>query len=322
MSRFDRDLRDSQDWQGWEDNKAHKYAIRVGDALYPVKQIVALATGMPVAEFSGGEGSGQANEYVRNRGFEVVPLRQRNPKWTRDELILALDLYLRHRPHLAEKDSSQIQELSNILNRIGTALGVHGDLSFRNNNGVYMKLMNFRRLDPDYTSDGKVGLTRGGKDEEEVWQEFAQNPGHCHQVALAIRAAIEQAAVLPVPVADEHTDDYVEAQEGRLLTALHRHRERSRKIVDRKKAAVLKQRGRLACDVCGFDFERTYGARGAGFIECHHTRPVSESAATMTRLTDLALVCANCHRMIHAARPWLTLADLSALIAAPKRQEG
>lgn len=75
LALFDRELRDSQDWQGWEGNKPHKYAIRAGDRLYPAKQIVALATEMPVAEFSGGERSGQANEYVRDRGFEVVRLR-------------------------------------------------------------------------------------------------------------------------------------------------------------------------------------------------------------------------------------------------------
>jgi hypothetical protein len=86
LALFDRELRDSRDWQGWENNKVHKYAIRAGDRLYPVKQIVSLATEMPVSEFSGGEGSGQAKDYVRDRGFEVVPLRQRNPKWPRDEL--------------------------------------------------------------------------------------------------------------------------------------------------------------------------------------------------------------------------------------------
>jgi hypothetical protein len=36
-------------------------------------------------------------------------------------------------------------------------------------NGIYMKMMNFRRFDPAFTSAGKVDLTRGNKDEEEVW---------------------------------------------------------------------------------------------------------------------------------------------------------
>ena len=99
-----------------------------------------------------------------------------------------------------------------------------------------------------------------------------------------------------------------------MLTAVHRRRERDPKIVKRKKEAVLRETGQLACKVCGFDFARTYGERGEGFIECHHTRPLSEGGAAMTRLDDLALVCANCHRMIHAKKPWLTVEELIAQI--------
>jgi predicted HNH restriction endonuclease len=29
-----------------------------------------------------------------------------------------------------------------------------------------------------------------------------------------------------------------------------------------------------------------------------------------TRTDDLALICANCHRLIHGGLPWLTLDDL------------
>jgi 5-methylcytosine-specific restriction protein A len=107
----------------------------------------------------------------------------------------------------------------------------------------------------------------------------------------------------------------MDAQEGRLLTVLHRRRERSRKLVEEKKAKVLRAQQRLACEVCGFDFARTYGKRGEGFIECHHTLPVSESLGVKTSLKDLALVCANCHRMVHAQRPWLTLDELRGLLA-------
>ncbi len=50
-------------------------------------------------------------------------------------------------------------------------------------------------------------------------------------------------------------------------------------------------------------------------MEAHHTRPVHEiNPGQVTRLADLALVCANCHRMIHARRPWLTMPELRALL--------
>ncbi len=57
--------------------------------------------------------------------------------------------------------------------------------SFRNASGVYMKLMNFRRLDPEYTAGGRMGLTRGAKGDEEVWREFAGRPRSANDIALS-----------------------------------------------------------------------------------------------------------------------------------------
>jgi 5-methylcytosine-specific restriction protein A len=45
--------------------------------------------------------------------------------------------------------------------------------------------------------------------------------------------------------------------------------------------------------VCGFDFEATYGARGARYTECHHAVPLHVSGKKTTRLVDLVLLCAN-----------------------------
>jgi predicted HNH restriction endonuclease len=51
---------------------------------------------------------------------------------------------------------------------------------------------------------------------------------------------------------------------------------------------------------CGFDFERAYGELGRGYAHVHHKRPLSErDGDEVTRLEDLAVVCANCHAMIH-----------------------
>lgn len=69
---FDNDLRTRKEWQGWEDNQAHRYAIDVDGIKYPAKKIVSLATGLPVGEFSGGN---PTNSYLEKRGFKVVQLR-------------------------------------------------------------------------------------------------------------------------------------------------------------------------------------------------------------------------------------------------------
>lgn len=69
-------------------------------------------------------------------------------------------------------------------------------------------------------------------------------------------------------------------------------------------------RGRLECEVCGFDFATRYGDLGTGFIEAHHILPLAAAGPATTRLADLALVCSNCHRMLHRAKPWMTPEEL------------
>ncbi|WP_427888645.1 HNH endonuclease [Kribbella sp. GL6] len=58
---------------------------------------------------------------------------------------------------------------------------------------------------------------------------------------------------------------------------------------------------------CGFDFNATYGTCGSGYIECHHRTPLGVTGQTHTLLADLALICSNCHRMIHPTRISLTV---------------
>lgn len=102
--------------------------------------------------------------------------------------------------------------------------------------------------------------------------------------------------------------------EGAALYRLHRQLERDTTLAKKAKQKRLAETGCLWCDVCGFDFEREYGVLGAGFIEAHHTIPVSElTGETKTQLADLALVCSNCHRMLHRGPQLLTIDELRAL---------
>jgi len=56
----------------------------------------------------------------------------------------------------------------------------------------------------------------------------------------------------------------------------------------------------LNCEVCGFSFCEKYGDDlGKGFIEVHHKTPLHESKRTETTANDIALICSNCHKMIH-----------------------
>jgi 5-methylcytosine-specific restriction enzyme A len=73
--------------------------------------------------------------------------------------------------------------------------------------------------------------------------------------------------------------------------------------------------GKLACEACGFDFRERYVDHGEGFIECHHAKPVHRlKPGDKTKVGDLRLLCSNCHRMVHARRPWLTLEQLVTVL--------
>ena len=299
--------------------KARSYFIERDGDLYDSKAIAGAAHGfvppdwepLKPGDFSGGERT--VARVLRRLGFTVINMEPRNPAWVRDELILALHFYLRFRDRLPDKASAEIADLSADINALGRRLGLVGGETFRNSNGVYMKLMNFRRFDPQYTESGRVGLQRGGKGEEIVWAEFAADPDRLERVAAAIRGGLSED---DMPKAEDASDpDIAEVEEGQLLTRLHRRRERNRKLINRKKAAFAKAHGHVFCEACGFDFQERYGERGTGFIECHHIKPVHTlRLGDKTKLADLRLLCANCHRMVHAKSPWLTLTELINLL--------
>jgi len=165
-----------------------------------------------------------------------------------------------------------------------------------------MKLCNFLRFDPNYPG---VGLKGGGKLEEAVWNQFSVNRDKLETVAKAI---VSNAPNVPRPTKIETEQEDEEFEEGLILTRLHKIRERSPSVIAKKKKAVLKQTGKLVCEVCGFDFFKKYGQIGKGFAECHHTKPVSKlKLGEKTKLRELSILCANCHRMIHRTNPLLSL---------------
>jgi 5-methylcytosine-specific restriction enzyme A len=300
---------------------AKSYFVFFDGKKYPSKAIFGVAHGfgedglepLKFDDFSGGEQ--QVARPLRNLGFTVTGSKPRNPNWTRDELIIALRLYMDWEGNPPGKGSKEIIGLSETLNKLGRLLGIVAGEDYRNANGVYMKLMNFRRFDETYQSQGKTGLMSGGKIEAEIWSEFANDPARLANASDTIISFVDSDEEQP-STANDSEEDRLEASEGKLVTRTHHARERSAAIARKKKDQVLKSEGRLACEVCGFDFAATYGGRGENFIECHHTKPVSElRPGQKTKLGDLALVCANCHRMIHARRPWLSLGELKTTLA-------
>src|SRR5262245_21187327 len=156
----------------------------------------------------------------------------RNPPWTTDELVLALALYFEH-GWLDDKNPLVI-ELSGVLNALPHSAG---DAStFRNPNGVAMKLANFLALDPDYPG---AGLTRGGRAEPELWEAWTNRRDECRALEAAIRAGVATATLPPSLEDDEGRP------EGAIVLTEHRRRERSSVVTRQRKQQVRDEHGHL-----------------------------------------------------------------------------
>jgi 5-methylcytosine-specific restriction protein A len=169
---------------------------------------------------------------------------------------------------------------------------------------------NFLSLNPDVPA---TGMSRGGQLDRVIFVRYTHDRQQFHRIAELLRAGAAEPGLLPA----EPVEDESDVEEGRLLFRSHRARERDRRLVGRKKAEALATRGKLDCEVCGFDFAVTYGELGQGFAEIHHVVPLAATGVTKTRLADLAVLCANCHRMAHHRRPWASIQELRILIQTP-----
>ncbi len=112
-------------------------------------------------------------------------------------------------------------------------------------------------------------------------------------------------------------NDQIEVKEGAVIYKLHKYRERDTKIIKKKKEKEFIRLGKLPCEACTFDFFQKYGKLGYKYIECHHRTPLAEfSSTTRTTLDDLALVCSNCHRMLHRRVDTLSVEGLRQMLTA------
>lgn len=185
---------------------------------------------------------------------------------------------------------------------------------FRNPNGVTLKLSNFLPFDESYK--GK-GMTGGSKLDEEIFKAFVDRQDELRAIASQIRQVVSDEK-LSRRVSEIENDDLINNDsvlEGQTLYKLHKVFERDRKIVEQKKKQAFLRFGKIGCKVCVFVFDEFYGEIGKNFIECHHRTPLSKlKAEAKTSLDSLALVCSNCHRMLHRRIDNVSVEELRMMI--------
>jgi 5-methylcytosine-specific restriction enzyme A len=234
----------------------------------------------------------------------------RNPDWEWEELVLACDIVMQNGRRSLPADNPQVIELSELLQRMTVHRPEVRRTDFRNPNGVGRKTADIATALPGYT--GRP--TNGGRRDKEVIAKFIAEPDVMHGLAESIRASAAKGEPpdFPRDVGYENESEI----EGRYLLRWHAYRERNPKLRTKKINSVLARGQALSCECCDFDFSQTYGERGRGYIECHHVEPLHVSGESPRTIRDLALLCSNCHRMIHAKPPWPTPAQLRDMIRA------
>jgi hypothetical protein len=111
-------------------------------------------------------------------------------------------------------------------------------------------------------------------------------------------------AVRPPVAAD--TD--LSAIEGDPRMFFHVRRERDPSLAEAKREAARAAEGRLECEACGFTTQAIFPGLNGEVCEIHHRLPLAEAPEPLTtRLEDLAVLCATCHRAIHRTNPLMTI---------------
>ena len=85
----------------------------------------------------------------------------------------------------------------------------------------------------------------------------------------------------------------------------HMRLERRPELAKRKKADMLAIKSHLECEACDTDFRRIYGDQAQACYEAHHDVPLAKRGVGPTKVSDLKILCANCHRAIHRTEPMM-----------------
>ncbi|MGB3180559.1 MAG: HNH endonuclease [Cyclobacteriaceae bacterium] len=242
-----------------------------------------------------------SREGLRKLASEITVNKPKaSPSWEDDEIILGLDVFWKIRPEPIMRNDPRIVELSRIMNALDIHPPERRAETFRSPNGIAKVLQLYVQIET-----GVYNMIKPGKDAIRLYQQYDNDREALHRRAAEIRRRVgDLGQTEPVPYFTEESgfesSNTFAAEEGSPLYRRHIYYERKAALVKSKKAAFKKEHGHLACEACGFDFEATYGTLGENFIECHHLRPLSETDSPRTTTHhDLALLCANCHRMIH-----------------------
>lgn len=297
--------------------EARQYFLLYEGRHYDSKAIAGVAyqiqTGQLTSSGHFTGGLSVANMLV-DLGFTVT----RSADWSWPELVLACDiLHLQGWERTVRADEASVGRLSSFLRALDPGLAVSPQ--YRSTNSVQHKLEDMRTVHPSY----RGRPTRGGALTGQVVDAYLANPDLMHHLAQTLWSDPKLVATAPDDVetkldtsdlADVDAVNIASAFEGAVMQRWASHRERNPRLRSAKIEQERDANGAVACHVCSFNFSTFYPNHGEDYIEVHHQVPLHISGEVETKLDDLTLLCANCHRMIHRRKTWKTVAELRQIV--------
>jgi len=230
-----------------------------------------------------------------------------NPRWTRDETILALNLLFEAEMAALPDSDARVIALSKVLRQLpGNELWAER-ATFRNPAGVAFKLSNLLSV-----ATGR-GFANASATDKAVWSHFENRRSSANEVSKMI---LTHARTDLLHVTDDNSVE--EFVEGSILTRTHNRIERNRMLRKKLISDRLKKEKKLSCDACNTLSLLDRPDVEDAIFEVHHLVPLSKLGTTTTTLTDVALLCANCHRMAHRliskSGRWMSIEDIRQML--------
>ena len=245
--------------------------------------------------------------------------------WTEDEIVLVIGLLHQTGGKVPSVGDERLIALSDYLKVLPIYPEHERDSRFRSPSSVRMKCFNLLANDPTLYKAKNLVPTNA-----DIWGRYWGNDQAVSERISLIREAGEflrsQSGTILV------SDDEYDHLEGGLVLRSHRRRERSSSLRKKIVAERRARHGELRCDFCepAVSVRRATDQRVREAVyEVHHLQPLGSLSAgkvARTRLCDLVLLCANCHRIVHAlmaveGRP-VSLEEMHALLGSSLYLQG
>lgn len=264
----------------------------------------------------------------------------KNPKWHRDEVILALELYFQLKPGEIHARNPRIIKLSETLNELPIYTNRPDAVKFRNPNGAALKLSNFLAIDPNYHGTGMASYSRLDKS---IFEEFQNDREKLHLLASQIKAGILNNQNLNVvenqcvqsqlqPGYDDLNSDVNEKEQQQYAEEIKKSGKTKEQLLsilserqnqetgtenykgtknkrDNQSIAIIKHLRGFKCQLCGKSILKMDGTL---YVEAAHIDPKCDKGKET--LENILLLCPNHHKEFDLGKREIIHRDSEQLI--------